>query len=232
MTPNKSILVLEDDSNLGFILQEHLELNGFNVRLCINGIEGMTEYERGHYDMCLVDVMMPKQDGFAFVKELRKKDALIPVIFLTARSLKEDRIEGFKLGCDDYVTKPFSIEELLLRIGAVLRRSSRDIAGEYKRSRFNIGSFDFDYEKRILKCGGHTTELTTKEAELLKLLCVHQNRALERELALKTVWGSDNYFNARSMDVFISKIRKYFREDPAISIINIHGKGYKLTVDK
>lgn len=224
------ILVLEDDPNLGFILQEHLELNGFKVKLCINGIEGLEEYKKDKYSLCLVDVMMPKKNGFAFVKDLRGMDVVIPVIFLTAKSLKEDRIEGFKLGCDDYVTKPFSMEELLLRINAVLRRSS-SAESSCLQSKFSFGSYLFDYEKQQLVCRTGTIELTTKEADLFKLLCMHMNNILEREVALKTIWGSDNYFNARSMDVFISKIRKYFKDDPTVSIINVHGKGYKFIVE-
>lgn len=226
-----NILVLEDDPNLGFILQEHLELNGFTVKLCINGIEGLNAYEKNKFSLCLVDVMMPKKNGFAFVKELRAMDEIVPVIFLTAKSLKEDRIEGFKLGCDDYVTKPFSMEELLLRINAVLRRSNNNAGSQNTQSKFTLNTFYFDFEKQILQHDETRIELTTKEAELLRLLCIHTNKILEREIALKTVWGNDNYFNARSMDVFISKIRKYFKDDPSISIINVHGKGYKLSVD-
>lgn len=224
------ILVLEDDANLGFILQEHLELNGFKVKLCINGIEGFEEYKKDKYNLCLVDVMMPKKNGFAFVKDLRAIDESVPVIFLTAKSLKEDRIEGFKLGCDDYVTKPFSMEELLLRINAVLRRSCT-AENNCMQSKFAFNNYLFDYEKQQLVCGNTITELTTKEADLFKLLCIHMNKILEREVALKAIWGNDNYFNARSMDVFISKLRKYFRDDPYINIINVHGKGYKFIVE-
>jgi Response regulators consisting of a CheY-like receiver domain and a winged-helix DNA-binding domain len=230
MQQSYKILMLEDDPNLGFILQEHLEMNGFNVKLCINGVEGLTEYGKDKFSLCLVDVMMPKKNGFAFVKELRAKDAFIPVIFLTAKSLKEDRIEGFKLGCDDYITKPFSMEELLLRINAVLRRSSAASINA-AQSCFNINSYLFDYDKQSLQKDDIKVQLTTKEAELLRLLCLHKNKILEREVALNLIWGSDNYFNARSMDVFISKIRKYLKDDPAISIVNVHSKGYKLTTE-
>lgn len=230
MTNNNKILLLEDDMNLGFLLQEHLEMNSYKVKLCRNGEEGLSEYKIDKYNLCLVDVMMPKKDGFTFVKELREKDADIPVIFLTAKSLKEDRIEGFKIGCDDYITKPFSMEELMLRIHAVLRRSNNNLSEEITQTLFTIGNFTFDYSQRILLLGKTKTELTSKEAELLRLLCVYQNKVLERETALKTVWGDDSYFNSRSMDVFISKIRKYLKDDPSINLMNIHGKGYKLTV--
>ncbi|MGE5457279.1 MAG: response regulator transcription factor [Methanococcaceae archaeon] len=228
---NKKILLLEDDPNLGFILQEHLEMNNYSVKLCGNGIEGLQEYAKTSFVLCLVDVMMPKKNGFAFVKEIRSKDSITPVIFLTAKSLKEDRIEGFRLGCDDYITKPFSMEELLLRINAVLRRSIvPEKAGN--QNRFMIGNYVFDAEKQLLLINDIRIELTSKESELLRLLCIHMNSVLEREIALKTIWGNDSYFNARSMDVFISRIRKYFIETPEISITNIHGKGYKLAVDK
>lgn len=230
MNNNKKILVLEDDTNLGFLLREHLEMNSYSVKVCRNGEEGLTEYKLNKYDLCLVDVMMPRKDGFTFVKELREKGSDIPVIFLTAKSLKEDRIEGFKIGCDDYITKPFSMEELILRIQAVLRRTNHLQQEETTQTFFSIGKFSFDFNLRILTIGLNKTELTSKEAELLRLLCVYQNKVLERETALKLVWGDDSYFNSRSMDVFISKIRKYLKDDPSINLMNIHGKGYKLMV--
>ncbi|QQS35375.1 MAG: response regulator transcription factor [Ignavibacteriales bacterium] len=230
MNSNKKILVLEDDTNLGFLLREHLEMNSYSVKLCRNGEEGLTEYKLNEYDLCLVDVMMPRKDGFTFVKELREKDSDIPVIFLTAKSLKEDRIEGFKIGCDDYITKPFSMEELILRIQAVLRRTNQSHQEEITQTLFSIGKFSFDFNLRSLTIGQYKNELTSKEAELLRLLCVYQNKVLERETALKLVWGDDSYFNSRSMDVFISKIRKYLKDDSSINLMNIHGKGYKLMV--
>ena len=230
MNNNKKILVLEDDTNLGFLLREHLEMNSYSVKLCRNGEDGLTEYKLNKYGLCLVDVMMPRKDGFTFVKELREKDSDIPVIFLTAKSLKEDRIEGFKIGCDDYITKPFSMEELILRIQAVLRRTNQSHQEEIAQTLFSIGKFSFDFNLRTLTIGQNKNELTSKEAELLRLLCVYQNKVLERETALKVVWGDDSYFNSRSMDVFISKIRKYLKDDPSINLMNIHGKGYKLMV--
>ncbi|MCU7502975.1 MAG: response regulator transcription factor [Ignavibacteria bacterium] len=227
----KKILVLEDDINLGFILQEHLEMHGFSVKLCVNGVEGLEEYLKNPYDLLLVDVMMPRKNGFAFVKEVRLKDEKIPVIFLTAKSLKEDRIEGFKIGCDDYVTKPFSMEELLLRIQAVLRRFTRgnEPEADSENSRFIIGPYIFDYDRQLLQFRDKKMQVTSKESELLRLLCLNINKTLPRETALKIIWGDNSYFNARSMDVFISRIRKYFKDDPAVSITNIHGKGYKLS---
>jgi DNA-binding response OmpR family regulator len=223
------ILLVEDDPNLGFIVQEHLQLNGYAVTLCLNGKEGFETFDKDKFDLCLVDVMMPKMDGFAFAREVRRKNTEIPVIFLTAKSLKEDRIEGFKIGCDDYITKPFSVEELLLRIQAVLRRSKRPSPDDHQTC-FEIGDYTFDSETQLLKRNDKTINLTTRESELLRLLCLNFNQVLERSIALCSIWGDDNYFNSRSMDVFISKLRKYLRGDPRIEIINIHGRGYKLTI--
>jgi DNA-binding response OmpR family regulator len=220
--------LLEDDPNLGMILQEHLELNGFSVKLCVNGEDGLAAYRRSTYDLCLVDVMMPRKDGFAFAREVRQADQKTPLIFLTARSLKEDRIEGLRIGADDYVTKPFSMEELLLRIQAVLKRSGK--GNEDPVISFPIGSFTFDFAKRVLDRGGKKTKLTSREADLLRLLCVHLNNPLDRSTALKLLWGDDSYYNSRSMDVFLTKLRKHLRADPRVEIQNIHGKGVKLVV--
>jgi DNA-binding response OmpR family regulator len=226
----KKILLLEDDNNLGFILKEHLEMKGYDVKLCLNGVEGSKEYKKDKYSLCLVDIMMPKKNGFTFVKEVRQKDEMIPVIFLTAKSLKEDRIEGFKAGCDDYVTKPFSIEELLLRINAVLRRSE-PVENNSDQAQFNIGRYFFDSQKQLILLNRKKTELTSRENELLLMLCINKNNVLDRETALKKIWGEDSYFNARSMDVFISRLRKYLKEDKNVSIINVHGRGYKLRIN-
>lgn len=228
MSINK-VLVLEDDGNLGFILKEHLELHGYMATLVSNGIEGLIEYEKASYQLLLVDIMMPKKNGFAFVKEIREKDHDTPIIFLTAKSLKEDRIAGFRAGCDDYITKPFSMEELLLRIQAVLRRTGRVAEAKLPDGCFRIGKFLFDYDRQLLHFNEKNESLTSKESELLLLLCRNINKILEREEALKAVWGDDSYFNARSMDVFISRLRKYLKDDPTVSLNNIHGKGYKLT---
>ncbi len=225
------VLLLEDDPNLGFILQEHLQMQGFEVQLCVNGEEGLSAYRGGKYDLCLVDVMMPKLDGFTFARKVRERDQNVPLIFLTAKSLKEDKIEGFKIGCDDYLTKPFSMEELMLRITAVLRRSKVAPQPADLPVMFEIGKFTFDYNRQLLSKDGEQFKLTPKEADLLRLLCIHKNQTLEREVALREIWGDESYFSGRSMDVFISKLRKYLREDDSIEIMGIHGKGFRLIVN-
>ena len=233
MKNRKKILLLEDDANLGFILKEHLELHQFEVKHCPDGVAGLTEFRRQKYSLCLVDVMMPKKDGFLFVKEVRRIDTKTPVIFLTAKSLKEDRIEGLKIGADDYVTKPFSMEELLLRISAVLRRSGGGMTAENKETTFAIGKYRFDHRKSSLQLsGGKLQKLTSKESDVLRMLAVHQNDLVERCDILDAVWGDDSYYNARSMDVYVSKLRKYLMKDENVTIKNIHGKGYKLIAGK
>ncbi|MBN2227664.1 MAG: response regulator transcription factor [candidate division Zixibacteria bacterium] len=224
------ILLLEDDDNLGVIIKEHLTLNGFAVELRKNGGDGLTAYAENDFDLCLVDIMMPQMDGFTFTRTIRERDTRIPIIFLTAKSLQEDKIKGFKIGCDDYITKPFSIEELLLRIRAVLKRSGTDTV-EPEQHLFAIGHFAFDSNKRILESPERVYKLTSKETELLKMLCQHINRTLSRADALREIWGTEDYFNSRSMDVFISKLRRYLKSDRRIEIINIHGKGFKLVID-
>jgi len=224
------ILLIEDDPNLGFILNENLELQGFKVKLCADGEEGLAAYHREQFDLCLIDVMLPKKDGFALAREIRKTNREVPIIFLTAKSLKEDRIAGFKIGGDDYVTKPFSMEELVLRLQAVLKRTKPAAPESRGKNLFGIGRFSFDPEQQSLQFGDKQQKLTSKESELLKLLCVHANEVLERDLALKLVWGEDSYFNGRSMDVFISKLRKYLQEDKNVEIMNVHGRGFKLVV--
>jgi DNA-binding response OmpR family regulator len=230
MTVTRRVLLLEDDANLGLVLQEHLKLNGYDVTLCPNGEEGTRALAAGHYDLCLVDVMMPKKDGFAFAREVRAANDQIPLIFLTARSLKEDRIEGFRIGCDDYITKPFSVEELQLRIEAVLRRTLRDEIAADEKTEFEIGDYRFDSVRQILHYKGTERKLTPRESELLRLLCLHLNRTLTRERALRELWGEENYFSGRSMDVFVSKLRKYLKDDSRVSILSIHGKGLRLVV--
>ncbi len=232
MKTKKKILLLEDDTNLGFILTEHLEMNGFAVHLCSNGVDGLTAYRKQKFSLCLVDVMMPKKDGFTFAKELRQTDKQIPIIFLTAKSLKEDRIEGLKIGADDYITKPFSMEELLLRINAVLKRTSVEEMNNVKPTEFFLGKIHFDVRKSQLKVNDKKIiSLTTKESELLAILCISKNNVVERDQILNAVWNDDSYYSARSMDVYVSKLRKYLKADPKLSIINIHGKGYKLLID-
>lgn len=226
----RRILLLEDDVNLAFMLQEHLEAHGFAVIRKANGEEGLAESRAQQFDLCLVDVMMPKRDGFTFVRELRKKDMDTPVIFLTAKALKEDRVEGFKAGGDDYVTKPFSMEELLLRIQAVLKRAGkpdREVAGVV-----SIGKYMFDPNKQFLTLGRKKTKLTSTESLLLQLLHRHCNTTVERAAILNTIWGSDTYFNGRSLDVFVSKLRKYLAGDSSLEIKNTHGKGYKLVTSE
>lgn len=225
------ILLLEDDPNLGAILKEHLRMREFAVTLCINGVDGLVAFNSGKYDLCLVDIMMPQMDGFTFTREIRNIDESMPIIFLTAKSLQEDKIEGFKIGCDDYITKPFSMEELLLRIHAVLKRSKGGERLTVSQSSFKIGDYNFDYDKQILENSRCKIRLTPRESELLRLLCIHKGQTLEREKALREIWGNTSYFSGRSMDVFISRLRKYFKDDKKIEIMGIHGKGFRLLVD-
>jgi DNA-binding response OmpR family regulator len=220
------LLLVEDDPNLGDILREYLALKGFQATLCSDGQAGFSAFLKGSFDMCILDVMMPIMDGFTLAEKIRANNKNIPIIFLTAKGMKEDKFEGFRVGADDYITKPFSMEELLLRINAVLRRSlpPDDGAENYK-----IGDYQFSTLQQTLQYENDPSlKLTTKETALLKLLCQSKNHVLEREYALKSIWGEDNYFTARSMDVFITKLRKYLGKDERIQIINIHSKGYKL----
>lgn len=228
--PTTKILIIEDDPNLGYILQESLELQGFVVVRCEDGEAGHSVFLKEKFDLCLIDVMLPKKDGFTLAREIRDFDHDIPIIFLTAKSLKMDRIEGFKIGGDDYITKPFSMEELILRIQAVLRRSKNSQSFNQQQTEFIIGDYIFDYEGQILNYKDSTQKLTHKEAELLKLLCLNLNQILDREMALKQIWGDDSFFTARSMDVYITKLRKYLSDDDRIEIMNIHGKGFKMIV--
>lgn len=229
MEKNKTIMLVEDDNNLGQLIQDSLELNNYNVELFRNGEEAWEKYSKGAYEMLLLDVMMPKKDGITLAKEIRKVDPTVPIIFLTAKSMKEDKIEGFHAGADDYITKPFEIDELLLRMDAIFRRMRKGVNTEGVKE-FKIGKYTFNVETRTLVFEGSNEEvkLTTKEAGLLEQLCLSKNSILERDVVLKAVWGNDNYFTGRSMDVYITKIRKYLKNDPAIEIQNIHGEGYKL----
>ncbi|MEQ8324916.1 MAG: response regulator transcription factor [Vicingaceae bacterium] len=229
MKEDKSIKILlaEDDKNLGSLLCEFLNSRDYETDLATDGEEGFKKFKEGAYELCLLDVMMPLKDGFTLAREIRQVNPQIPIIFLTAKSMKEDTIEGFKSGADDYITKPFSMEELLFRIKALLRRSYQ-LEGDSEISSFNIGTYTFDANSQQLEKDGEITKLTSKENQLLKTLCLNRNQVLERETALKLIWGDDTYFNARSMDVYISKLRKYFKSDDSVEIINIHGKGFKL----
>ena len=218
------ILLTEDDINLGSLLKEYLIAKGFEVELHPDGEKGLLAFRRSHFDLCLLDVMMPVKDGFSLAKEIRIMNTDVPIIFLTAKSMKEDILEGFNSGADDYMTKPFSMEELIMRIEAILRRTTKSSSQEL----FSLGDVQFDSNKQLLIRADSTIKLTTKESELLKLLCQHGNKILERNYALKAIWKDDNYFNARSMDVYITKLRKHLQDIPGIQIINVHGKGYKL----
>ena len=220
------ILLCEDDENLGTLTREYLEDKGFKAELFADGEAGYKAFLKGKYDICLLDVMMPKKDGYQLAQEIRAINSDVPIIFLTAKALKEDILEGFKIGADDYITKPFSMEELVMRIEAILRRVKGKKGKEVTVSK--IGKFTFDTQRQVLFTDDKSDNLTTKESELLSLLCAHMNEILERNFALKTIWIDDNYFNARSMDVYITKLRKKLKDDPTIEIINIHGKGYKL----
>lgn len=221
-----SILLCEDDENLGMLLREYLQAKGYDTTLCSDGEIGYRTFTSTHFDLCVLDVMMPKKDGFSLARDIRLQSRDVPIIFLTAKTLKEDIVEGFGLGADDYITKPFSMEELTLRIEAVLRRV-RGTRNEDKDT-YEVGSFLFDTNKQLLIRDGEQIKLTTKESELLTLLCAKKGDVLPRDYALKSIWIDDNYFNARSMDVYITKLRKHLRPDPNVQIINIHSKGYKL----
>ncbi len=224
---NIRILLAEDDNNLGNLLKNYLTAKNYETSLFTNGSFALEGFAVRIYNLCILDIMMPEMDGLTLAKEIRLKNPEMPIIFLTAKNQKEDIIEGFKSGADDYITKPFSMEELLYRIEAILRRTSNTIYNK-KEETYNIGGYTFDTLKQILSYRDQPIKLTTKESELLELLCRHGNQILERNFALKTIWIDDNYFNARSMDVYITRLRKYLKKDPAVKILNIHGKGYKL----
>ena len=227
-TDKISILLAEDDRNLGNLLREYLEAKGHLVKLAVNGKEAYDVFNKEKFDLCLLDVMMPVKDGFTLAKEIRNSDKNIPIVFLTAKSMKEDTIEGFNAGADDYITKPFSMEELLLRLTAILRRVKNQSLKQSEQNEFKIGKYKFSYTDHILELKGKKENLTTKEADLLKLLCLNSNDILDRNFALRSVWQNDSYFSARSMDVYIAKLRKLLKEDPKVEILNIHGRGFKL----
>jgi two-component system OmpR family response regulator len=226
-----NILLAEDDANLGRLLKEYLEAKEYNVSLASNGKEGFDLFKKEKYDLCLLDVMMPVKDGFTLAKEIRSMNADIPIVFLTAKSMKEDAIEGFNVGADDYITKPFSMEELLLRLKAILRRTKNQSLEKSSQEEFPIGKYHFNHTTQSLTHGEEKQKLTSKEADLLKLLCINTNNILDRTFALNTIWKDDSYFNGRSMDVYIAKLRKYLKDDPKVEILNIHGKGFKLLVN-
>jgi DNA-binding response OmpR family regulator len=226
------ILLVEDDPNLGLLLKESLQLKGdYLVSLCTDGEQGLTEFLNNTFDICIFDVMMPKKDGFTLLKDIRKVNKEVPVIFATAKGMVQDKMEGFSIGADDYITKPFSIDELIMRIKAILKRTKPIVVVE-EPSLFQLGKYTYNYSLQLLSHDGLQHKLSTKEAELLKLLCLHANEVLVRDEALLKIWKDDNYFNGRSMDVFLSKLRKLLKDDPRIEIMTLHGKGYKLILPK
>jgi two-component system, OmpR family, response regulator len=229
--PKIKILLAEDDPNLGTILKAYLEAKGFPTTLCVNGQEAYDTYLKEVFNFCILDVMMPIKDGFTVAREIRKVDKKIPILFLTAKTMQEDILEGLKIGADDYLTKPFSMEELLLRINAIHRRIFPEESGDSEKTFFRIGKYSFDYSRQILKINDQEQKLTSKEAQLLKMLCDRINDVLDRSEALTKIWLDDNYFNARSMDVYIAKLRKYLKDDPDVELLNVHGKGFKLISD-
>lgn len=222
------LLLVEDDVNLGLVLHDVLAGRGFAVTLCRTAEEAMAAFEKGRQDLCLVDVVLPQQDGFELARQVRAAGGQVPIVFLTARSLPEDRIRGLTLGADDYVTKPFNLEELVLRLRAILRRTGRPSDSSDGTTR--IGSYVFSPRERRLSRGANIRTLTYKESELLRLLCLRQNNVLDRSTALVEIWGTDSIFTARSMDVFVSRLRKYLRDDARIEILNVHGIGFSLVV--
>lgn len=226
MSEKIKILLAEDDDNLGLLLNSFIKAKGFEVDLARNGKEALEKFNAGNYQFLILDVMMPEMDGFTVAKEVRNIDKNVPILFLTAKAMKEDKLEGFNIGADDYLTKPFSMEELVARIEAILKRS--EIHNSPLQKEFPIGKFIFDPEKRTISIEGNEERLTTKENHLLKLLTKNKNEVLDRQAALRAIWGDDNYFNGRSMDVYIAKLRKILRQDDSIEIMNVHGRGFKL----
>ena len=226
-TENKMrILLCEDDENLGMLLREYLQAKGYDTELCPDGEAGYRAFTLNKFDLCVLDVMMPKKDGFSLAKDIRQTTEEMPIIFLTAKTLKDDILEGFRIGADDYLSKPFSMEELTLRIEAILRRTS--VKRTRDKTNFTIGKYTFDSMKQVLAGPGGSRKLTTKENGLLALLCKNANDILQRDYALSTIWVEEGQFKARSMDVYIAKLRSFLKDDPDVEIINIHGQGYKL----
>jgi len=224
---NTKILLVEDDPSLGFVIKDNLEMKGYQVTLCNDGESGESTFLQNAFDLCILDVMMPRKDGFTVARNIRKKDQQVPILFVTAKSMLEDKVEGFNAGGDDYITKPFSVEELQMRIEVFLRRShSKDNTDTV----FKLGRFEFDNSNLTLKHDGEMRTLTQKESDVLGLLCKNRERVLKREEILKSVWGDDDYFLGRSMDVFISKLRKYLKDDPSVQIVNYHGIGFRLEI--
>ncbi len=225
-----NILLVEDDSNLGFVIKDNLKLKKYNVSLYTDGETALKAFLNNKFDICLLDVMLPKKDGFQLASEIREINKDTPIIFLTAKSMTDDKIKGFKIGGDDYITKPFDFEELNLRVEAILKRTMEE-SEEHEANEFKLGKYLFLPEQQILRFGKEEIKLTRKERDLLKLLSLQQNKIVSRELTLKTIWGKDDYFSGRSMDVFISKLRKYLKKDESINIMNVHGVGFKMIIE-
>ena len=230
-TENKKILLVEDDPNFGTVLKDYLAMNDYTVTHAKNGMEGFEKFKKDDYDLCILDVMMPYKDGFTLAKEIREKNEDIPIIFLTAKAMKEDVLKGYKVGADDYLNKPFDSEVLLMKIKAIIQRKATDSIADSKQFEFEIGNFFLNSKLRFLTYKKEDPiKLSPKENELLRLLALHKNDLMARELALTKIWRDDNYFTSRSMDVYIAKLRKYLSKDDGVEIINIHGEGFRLVV--
>ncbi|GER60867.1 response regulator transcription factor [Patiriisocius marinus] len=230
-TENKKILLVEDDPNFGTVLKDYLAMNDYNVTHAKNGMEGFEKFKKDDYDLCILDVMMPYKDGFTLAKEIREKNEEVPIIFLTAKAMKEDVLKGYKVGADDYLNKPFDSEVLLMKIKAIIQRKTTDSIADSKQFEFQVGNFFLNSKLRFLSYKKDTpVKLSPKENELLRLLALHKNDLMPRELALTKIWRDDNYFTSRSMDVYIAKLRKYLGNDDDVEIINIHGEGFRLVV--
>ena len=229
---SKKILLVEDDPNFGTVLKDYLALNDYNVTHAKDGIEGLIMFKNNDFDLCILDVMMPRKDGFSLAQDIRSNNKEIPIIFLTAKTLKEDVLRGYQVGADDYLNKPFDSEVLLFKIKAILQRKESDTSAENEQFEFEIGGFFFNSKLRHLSVGENEPQkLSPKESKLLKMLALHKNDLMPRELALTKIWRDDNYFTSRSMDVYIAKLRKYLKIDESVEILNIHGEGFRL-VDK
>ncbi|SFU73587.1 DNA-binding response regulator, OmpR family, contains REC and winged-helix (wHTH) domain [Pustulibacterium marinum] len=230
-TVNKKILLVEDDPNFGIVLKDYLSMNDFDVVLAKNGMEGFEKFRKDNYDLCILDVMMPYKDGFTLAKEIREKNENVPIIFLTAKTMKEDVLKGYKVGADDYLNKPFDSEVLLAKIQSIISRKSVDSIADSKQFEFTIGKFHLNSKLRFLTFADEEPiKLSPKENELLRLLALHENDLMPRELALTKIWRDDNYFTSRSMDVYIAKLRKYLKKDEDVEILNIHGEGFRLVI--
>ncbi|MBT0608606.1 response regulator transcription factor [Aequorivita echinoideorum] len=230
-TENKKILLVEDDPNFGTVLKDYLAMNDYNVTHAKNGMEGFEKFKKDDFDLCILDVMMPYKDGFTLAKEIREKNEDVPIIFLTAKAMKEDVLKGYKVGADDYLNKPFDSEVLLMKIKAIIQRKATDSIADSKQFEFEIGNFFLNSKLRFLTyMKEDPIKLSPKENELLRLLALHKNDLMPRELALTKIWRDDNYFTSRSMDVYIAKLRKYLSKDDGVEIINIHGEGFRLVV--